>query len=71
MNPPSDPTLDYQGIVVDVRGGIFELRAYNFAFNTAGQLVAKGDPAKHYSIIDCFAINEKGDSIPPENSCQP
>lgn len=70
-NPPYDPTFDYQGLVVDVRGQVFELRAYNFAFNDAGQMVPQGNPAKMYSIIDCFAMDQKGATIAPENSCKP
>jgi hypothetical protein len=59
----SDGTYDYQGVVVDVRGRVFELRAYNFAYDDAGNHVR--------SVLDCFAIDENGESVDPQNSCNP
>lgn len=68
---PTDGSFDYQGVVVDVRGRVFELRAYNFAADAAGKLVPKGTPAKLYSLLDCFAMDETGSPITTENACIP
>lgn len=68
---PSDGRFDYQGIVVDVRGRDFEVRAYNFAYDASGQRVASGSGDTWYSTLDCFAMNAKDESIPPQNVCAP
>ncbi|MEB3317569.1 MAG: metallophosphoesterase [Cyanobacteriota bacterium] len=67
-NPPAAATYDYQGINVEVRGGVFEIRAYNYAFDAAGHPVPVGVPAKSYSLLDCFAFDNKGTSVSPENA---
>jgi hypothetical protein len=69
-NPPAASTYDYQGINVDVRGRVFEVRAYNFAFDASGNPVSVGSPAKRYSILDCFAFNYKGAPVAAEDSCR-
>ncbi len=66
---PDDGTFDYQGVVVDVRGQVFELRAYNFAYDSMGQRVPRGSSGQWYSLLDCFAMNAAGDSVTPDNSC--
>ncbi len=67
----SDGTFDYQGVVVDVRGRVSELRAYNFAYDAAGQHVSRGSSGTWYSVLDCFAMDAAGESITPQNSCSP
>lgn len=68
---PTDGTYDYQGVVVDVRGRVFELRAYNFSADAAGKLLPKGTPPRIYSLLDCFAMDESGTPIATQNACTP
>lgn len=67
----ADGTNDYQGVVVDVRGRVFELRAYNFAYDAAGNRVPRGPSGTWYSVLDCFAMNDNGEDVTPQNSCNP
>lgn len=67
-NPP-DGTLNYQGIVVDVRDRVMELRAYNFAYDSTGKRYIKDPTKPWYTLLDCFAMDASGSSVTPQNSC--
>lgn len=68
-----DDTNHYQSANFEVRKTVIEGRIYDFRYDAAGSPMPVPTPSgftSRYSLLDCFAFDEFGQSVPLASPCR-